>query len=86
MTDNVITIHGNTLPGQPVPDVIDTLREMLARAERGEIHAVAIVTVDTVHDVTGTSWSGGAGTRHALASGIAMLAQRYTEGMLRGRE
>lgn len=82
MTDNVIPIHGNHIQGEPVTDIVDMLCEMLIRAQRGEITAIAVVTYNTSSDVTATEWAGAGGTRHPLASGIAMLQHRYTSSMM----
>lgn len=81
MTDNVIPIHGNTVPGQPVAAVIDTLADLLIRAQKGEIVAVAIVSVESDGE-RHTMWDGGTGTADQLAAAIAMLQHRFTADMI----
>jgi hypothetical protein len=82
MSDNIIPIHGNHVPGQPVADIVDMLADMLIRAQKGDITALAVVEYNSASDVTATHWSGIGGTRHPLGTGIAMLQHRYIAGML----
>lgn len=41
MPENVVSLTGDRIDGQPCPYVIAALEDMLARAKRGEIIAIA---------------------------------------------
>lgn len=61
------------------PDVVSLLMEMLQKARRGEIVALAMVTVSPDGTV-GTCWEQGVdGNFHELASGSLMMACRFGE-------
>lgn len=85
MADKVVPLRGDAPPpGEPVPDVVKELRETLAKAEAGEVRALAFVYV-LANGRIQTGWcqpeSGGdyASTleQHGLGAGILTLSQRY---------
>ena len=51
--DKVVVLRGNgappAIPGEPVPGVVDLLRDMLAKAETGEVVAVGMAIVGRNH-------------------------------------
>jgi hypothetical protein len=60
MSDNVVTIGGEKMP-EPVgkPSVVDTLRNALAMAERGEIeHVVVAYAGAEPKHMTSNKWAG----------------------------
>lgn len=81
---DIVALHGNTVPGEPVADVVDMLADMLIRAQKGEISAIAVATYNAGSDELGTAWSGTGGTRNALGTGVAMLQHRFIAGVLAG--
>lgn len=82
---NVIKLGSDILPGEPSPDIIETVERLLEMAKSGHIRAIAYATIRE-SDVVGTGWDGTAGTRYSLGSAIMMLHSRYAEGLLRGAE
>lgn len=84
MADNVVALDPDRVPmqwGEPDADVVEVCRDLLARAERGEISGIAYA-ICAPNQNHGVAWSGGAGTRHLLSSGILMLSQRYASALL----
>jgi hypothetical protein len=57
------------------PDVVNLLLLMLQRARRGDLAAVALVTVASTGTVA-TCWESGDGHFHELASGALALCSR----------
>ena len=57
MSDKVTSIRGHPLPtpGEPVEDVVDTLRRLLEMAESGEIVGFVGVTLHADNAVSGYS-------------------------------
>ena len=43
--EKVVSLRGAVLPNVPVPNVVDHLRKLLARAEQGDVRAVAFAIV-----------------------------------------
>ncbi len=76
MSDNVIPLRGERLPGEPYADLVVCLEGLLERARRGEIIAIGYATVSP-DDVFGTGWDGAGGTRNGLGMAIAALGVRY---------
>lgn len=68
-------------PGEPVPDVVEAFEDMLERAKKGEITAVAMAYT-VMNGATGSRWAGGHGTRHELATAIMVLNYRYPRALL----
>lgn len=68
---------------QPNTELVDNLRRMLARAERGEVTAMAAAWV-YADGATGSGWSGAGRHRSALTSGaIAFLLVDYLTESIR---
>jgi hypothetical protein len=80
MTDNVIGFRGVALPGQPVANVVDLLKDLLARAEAGDIRGVAYAVT---HDggAYGTGWEAEYGQRNDIAAAIMALNNRYAQAL-----
>lgn len=81
MTDKIFSLTGAPLPGDPVPQVVDMLRDLVARAERGEIVAMAYAGIGGNADVF-AGWEGA----HAAALGgaISGLQSIYMTRMMSG--
>lgn len=73
---NVVGLRGEIPLYTPVPEVIECLEELLARAKAGEVRAVALAYV-LPEGITGTAWNSGAASRHELTSAIAQLEFRH---------
>lgn len=56
MTNKVVGILGNVVPGQPNPEVVELLEEALEMAKRGEINSVGIVRLDA-EGCANTAWT-----------------------------
>jgi len=73
-------------PGAIKQSIVKMIRELLDEAERGEVAAVAIVTVEPQDGVT-TRWDTGAPVRHhALVSGLSRLIHRMHDAAMGGIE
>jgi hypothetical protein len=57
-------------------DTVAVIRELLERAERGEIVGIAYATATRTSEA-GSGWEGAASTRGFLALGILGLVHRY---------
>ena len=80
---NVHKLTGHVLPGEANADLVEALRDLLARAERGEIVAMAWAHYSgAVNDTVGTGWEGSGGTSFALHSAIAMLNHRFAQSLI----
>jgi hypothetical protein len=81
MSDRVVPIRENVLlPEHHSPLVVETLQELLAQAERGEIAAFAYVVVDPGSNVF-TDWATHGTPDHgfALVGGVARLLYRLNK-------
>lgn len=79
---NVHKLTGQPLPGEVNADLINALRDILARAERGEITSAAWVHCSgPVNDTVATGWEGAGGSSFALHSGITTLCHRFTASL-----
>lgn len=63
------------VPNAPVACVVDLLRDYLARAERGEITAIAIAAVTPSRNLS-TQWAEPGGFRNEVAASVLMLHVR----------
>ena len=72
MKPSVVALH------EPQQDVVGTLRDMLARAERGEVRAVAIAS-HTVPTSTSTTFALGDGNVAHLVCALERLKLRLLE-------
>ena len=79
---NVVRFKGETLPGEPVEEVIETLESLLEAARSGDIRAFAFAIVR--ENILATGWDGAEGTRYAVGSAVAMLSHRYIASILDG--
>jgi hypothetical protein len=68
------------LPGEADAQVVEALRDLLARAERGEISGIAWAGC-APNETAFNGWQGAAGTMFHLGAGIMMLHARYAEMM-----
>lgn len=78
---NITPIHGATIAGEPVSEIIATLEGLLLRAHSGEIQALAYATVDRTGRIA-TGWDGGSGTREPLAGAASLLSTRFNMAMI----
>lgn len=86
MADDILVLRPERapiLPHQPVEDVVEVLRDLLARAERGDLTGIIYGTINA-NGEQGTGWTGGSGTRHSLSSCLMMVSHRYTSALLEG--
>jgi len=81
---NVVSLKGATPLGEPVPNVVEILEELLEKARSGNLTAIAYVAI-TTGNIAAQGWekeeadTGGAATAtsHALGNGILHLMHRY---------
>ena len=78
----VVSLSGSALPGERSEEVVGMLRELLARAEAGEISAVAMAYM-VANGAAGTAWAG-QGRRYGLGGAILMLQGRYAGSLIGG--
>ena len=64
------------LPGEADPELVEALRDLLARAERGEINGLAWAGCSP-SDSTFNGWQGAGGTMFHIAAAILCLQSRY---------
>lgn len=77
---NVVAFKNSVPPGEPHPDLVETLEGLLARAKGGDLRGLAYCTV-ALDGAIGTGWDGADGTRHPLSSAILILQHRYAEAL-----
>jgi hypothetical protein len=77
----VVAFHGGAVAGEPSREIVETLSDLLERAKRGEISAIAYATI-APSGSCGTGWDGIQGTRNPLSSVIMMLQHRYAAALL----
>lgn len=77
----IVSLHGDHVPGRTDDRTIEVLRTLLAKAERGEVIGIAY-TVALGDRGNGTGWEGAVGTRWPLAAGISTLFHRYNHSMI----
>lgn len=64
--------------GAPVPEVVEMLEDLVAKARRGEIIGIACAWVDGGHGQF-TGWRSGSTQTGAMIATTAMLAYRVVE-------
>jgi hypothetical protein len=69
------------LPGEPDSELVEALRDLLARAERGEISGLAWAAC-TPNDDAFSGWQGAGGTTFALGASIMALQTRFALMMM----
>lgn len=79
--NNVVGLRGNIPLNEPVPEVVEMLETLLARAKLGEIRGISFAYA-LPEDIAGTSWSSSAASRNTVAAAISMLQYRFTAQML----
>lgn len=87
MTENVVSFRGGPVPSEPDQDIIDLLREMLERAESGDIRAIAIAYAagSEGNEIAGTAFEIGAGG-HMFPLASAVLGLHHRFGQIMGDE
>lgn len=75
------TLFGGAPAGEPDQDIIARLEDLLARAKRGEVSAVAYATLSPGGSKA-TGWDGTQGTRDQLGMAITILAHRFVESTI----
>lgn len=79
MTSNVKVMPGAPIPGnEPVPEVIEQLRQRLAQAESGEIRSIATVATMGNGNIS-TAWNAN-GELWQLIGAIDWLKHRMLSG------
>ncbi len=73
---NVKSIHGTSVPGQPVPEVVDLLEDMLEEARSGSLRSVAMVGVKESNEVL--TYYHSEDNFFTLLGGVACLQSRLT--------
>lgn len=73
----VATLFGGAPRGQPDPDIIERIEELLEEAKAGEISGIAYA-VHTPGDDKKTGWIGQQGTSDAIHAAITLLAHTYS--------
>lgn len=53
---DIVSLYGQVIPGVPVPEIVELLREALSEAERGELQSVA-VTLCRLDGSSRTDWA-----------------------------
>ena len=71
----VIELQPGCNPQIPDEAVVEMLQDLIERAKAGELRSIAYAA--TTKTDTCTGWTGGAGTRHSLGTGIRVLERRY---------
>jgi len=79
----VVAFKNSIPPGQPNPDMVETIERLLEDAKSGELRGFAYAAFKN-GCLTVTGWEGSDGSRHPLSSAIAMLQHRYTAALLGG--
>lgn len=77
---DIIPIHGGADPREPVADLIEDIKSLLARAESGEIRALAWALVNRDNSLN-TGWCGEAGTRYPVGVATSLLSTRYLRAL-----
>lgn len=88
MSDKVVTfpVVSRGVPLEPVQEVLDHLREVLAAAERGEVRAVAMATVLAGESIRcGTAWGETEPILAELVTGVTVLQRRVLDDVAAGR-
>jgi len=81
---NVVSLKGATPLGEPVPNVVEILEELLEKARSGNLTAIAYVAI-TTGNIAAQGWEkeeadtcgAATATSHALGNGILCLMHRY---------
>ncbi len=67
----VVAFKGMTAPGEPVPEIVEMLEELLERAKAGDVRALAYATVESDMAFTDSWWAeNGTGFQLAAAAGV----------------
>ena len=76
--EKVTSLHKGAVPiGQPVPQIVEMLENLLEKAKNGDIQAMAYATCGGVENGFGNGWESNGGTRDVLGASIAHLNSRY---------
>ena len=82
---SVHKLTGRLLPGEADEELVDALRDLLARAERGEISGLAWAGC-APNDCTFSGWQGAGGTMFNIGASIMALQTRYSLMMMEPEE
>jgi hypothetical protein len=77
----VVPLFGGGLATEPNEGIIEDIQELLVRAKRGEIRAIAWTRMNMAGDIS-TGWNGDAGTRNGLGFAVNVLCSKYVERAL----
>ncbi len=80
---NVHKLTAAPLPGECNEELISALRDLVDRAEKGEIQAAAWAGYTNSHnDTIFTGWDGAGKTMFQLCAAVSMLDSRYREFLM----
>lgn len=82
---NVHKLTDHVLEGEADQDLVDALRDLLKRAEQGEINGLAWAGCSPNGDAF-TGWQGAGGTMYAVGAAIMALQARYSMMMTEPEE
>jgi hypothetical protein len=77
----VISLRGDVPPGEAVPDIVQALRDLTERAERGEIHGFAFAMSRADGQVE-HGWETAYGQGFRTAAAIMALQHRFAAWLL----
>ncbi len=72
--NNVKSLHGVAIPGEPVPEVVSLLEDMLKEAKSGSLRSIAVAGIQANNHVV-TAWHE-EGNYFSLIGALAWLSQR----------
>ncbi len=78
MNGKVVSLNGEAVTGQPVPETIELLEQVLEKARSGEIRSVAVVGVKPNYHVF-SCWHS-EGQYYTLIGGLSWLSHRMNSG------
>lgn len=73
----VVGFKGKVPEGQPVPEIVKVLEDLLSRAKGGELQSLAYAATLAGSSGVAAGWDGNAGTRDALGAALSYLHHRY---------
>lgn len=80
-TAEIISLHGDApLPVEPDPNIVGICEDLLGRAKRGEVAAIAMVAVDPGGIPVIDWWRTSSASGFVLVGGVARLMYRMNQG------
>lgn len=81
----VVPFSGSIVPGEPDPDIIEVVEDLLDEAKSGKLRGIAFGAVKTGNALS-TGWVGSDGTRDSLSTSVTLLHHRFVATILEGNE